>query len=71
MMMNLKVFGRKRSWPNFKVDYYRGICLEELRKTTKHLNQQSQSSGPTFEPGTYRLRNRSVNRWTATFGVNE
>jgi hypothetical protein len=31
--MNWKGHGRKRSWPNLW--YYLGICLEELRKSTK------------------------------------
>jgi len=35
MMMNWKGFGRKRSWPNFKVAYYPGNRLQGLRKLTK------------------------------------
>jgi hypothetical protein len=35
--------GRKRSWPNERS--YPGICLEELRKTTKILSQNSRSPG--------------------------
>jgi hypothetical protein len=31
-MMNWKECGRKQSWLNFR--YYRGICLDKLRKTT-------------------------------------
>jgi hypothetical protein len=31
--MNWKGFGTQQSWPNLR--YYPGICLEELRKTTK------------------------------------
>jgi hypothetical protein len=45
-MTNLKGFGRKWSWHNFKVlRYYHCICLERLRKTTKSLSQDSQSPG--------------------------
>jgi hypothetical protein len=29
--MNLKGYGEKQLWPNLR--YYRGICLEVLRKT--------------------------------------
>jgi hypothetical protein len=45
-----------------------GVCMEGLRKTTKNLNQDSRSPVPRFEPGTSRIRNRSVNRSTTTFG---
>jgi hypothetical protein len=31
--MNLKGFGRKRSWPNLR--YYPGIRLKRVRKTSK------------------------------------
>jgi hypothetical protein len=34
-MMNCKVFGSKRSWPNFR--YYLDICLQGLKKTMKIL----------------------------------
>jgi hypothetical protein len=30
--------------------YYAAMCLEELRKTTKHQSV-SPNSGPSFEPG--------------------
>jgi hypothetical protein len=42
-MMNWKGRVRKRSWPNLR--YYTGICLEELRETTKNLTQDSRSPG--------------------------
>jgi hypothetical protein len=45
--MNWKLCERKRSWPNLWYD--RGICLAELRKTTKNLRQDCQSSG--LNPG--------------------
>jgi hypothetical protein len=35
--------------------YYPGIRMDGLRKTTKHLNQDSRSQGPRFESGTSRL----------------
>jgi hypothetical protein len=37
--MNWKGSGIKRSWPNSKE--ISSICLEELRKTTKTLSQDS------------------------------
>jgi hypothetical protein len=39
--------------------YYRDICLEVLRNTTKILNEESRSPGPRFENGTFRTRIRS------------
>jgi hypothetical protein len=47
-MMNWKGLGSKRSWPNFR--NYRNICLDVLRKTTRNLSQDSQSSGRYFNP---------------------
>jgi hypothetical protein len=47
-MMKWKGFGRKRSWPNFKVFF--GIHLEGLRKTTKNLSQAIRSPGRDFNP---------------------
>jgi hypothetical protein len=47
--MNWKGCGRKWLWPNLR--YYPGICLEELRKTTKNLSQDSQSLGRGLNPG--------------------
>jgi hypothetical protein len=35
--MNWKEYGKKRSWPTFKVQYYPSIGLEGLRNTTKNL----------------------------------
>jgi hypothetical protein len=49
--------------------YYPGIRLEGLQKTTKNLNQDRGSPGPRIEPGTSRIRSRSVNHSTTTFGV--
>jgi hypothetical protein len=66
VMVNWKGFGRKLSWPNFW--YYPVIRLDGLRKTTKNLNQDSLPPGPRFEPGTSRIRSRSVNHSTTTFG---
>jgi hypothetical protein len=67
MTMNGKGCGRKCSWPNLK--YYAGIRLEGLRKTTKNLNQDSLSPRPRFEPGSSRIRSRSANHSTTTFGA--
>jgi hypothetical protein len=41
-MMNCKGCGKKLSWRTLM--YYAGICLEELRKTTRNLRQNSRSS---------------------------
>jgi hypothetical protein len=48
-MINRKECGRKRPWTTFKV--IPGMCLEELRKTTKNLSQYSQSQGRDLNPG--------------------
>jgi hypothetical protein len=47
--MNWKGCGRKRTWPNLR--YYPRMCLEGLRKTTKHLSQDSRSPGRDLNPG--------------------
>jgi hypothetical protein len=65
--MNGKGFGRKRSLPSLR--YCAGIRLERLRKTTKILNQHSRSPVPRFEPGTSRIRSRSVDHSITTFGI--
>jgi hypothetical protein len=44
--MNWKGRRRKRSWP--EVNYYPGICLQELRKTAKELSVQL-TCGPRFK----------------------
>jgi hypothetical protein len=64
-MMNWKGFGRKRSWPNFKV-----LSRHSPGRTEENHenNQDSWLSGPTFEPRTSRIRSRSVSHWTMTFG---
>jgi hypothetical protein len=41
--MNWKGCWGRRSWPNLQ--YYPGICLARLRKTTKILSQDSRFSG--------------------------
>jgi hypothetical protein len=48
--------------------YSAGIRLKGLRKTTKNLSQDSLSLGPRIEPGTSRIRSRSVNHSTTTSG---
>jgi hypothetical protein len=59
-MIDCKGYGRKRSWRNLKL--YPCICVEGLRKTTKHLSKINRS-GPRFELGTPppKKRSRSVN----------
>jgi hypothetical protein len=57
--VNWKGFGRNGSRPNLRS--YPSIRLEILRKTMKNLNEDSLSPGPRFEPGTSRIRSRSVN----------
>jgi hypothetical protein len=56
----------KRSWPNFKV------MSQHLSGESEKNHEKSQSgqsvSGPRFEPGTSRIRRRSVNHSTTTFG---
>jgi hypothetical protein len=48
--------GRKQSWNN--ISHYPGICLQELRKTTKKISHNSESLGydlnlgsPTYKAG--------------------
>jgi hypothetical protein len=48
-MMKWKLFGRTWLWPNLR--YYPGIRLEEARKTTKNLSQDSHSPGQDLNPG--------------------
>jgi hypothetical protein len=36
--MNWEGYGRKQSLPNLR--YYPGMCLKELRKTTKDFSQE-------------------------------
>jgi hypothetical protein len=63
----LKGTGRKRSWPNFKV------VSRHFPGGAEGNHEKSQSlwpvSGPRFEPGTSRIRSRSVNHLTMTLGV--
>jgi hypothetical protein len=60
-MINWKVSGKKRSWPNF--EYYLCICLEGLRKTIKTLSREGR-----LEFWTRDLQIRSsVNHSTITF----
>jgi hypothetical protein len=42
--------------------YYTGIFLEGLRKIKKTASQDGRSLWPTFEPGTSRVRSRSVSQ---------
>lgn len=61
-MMNRQIFGRKWSWHNLR--NYPGICVEGLREITKLLSHDSRF--PRFEPGTARIRRRSVSHSTTT-----
>jgi hypothetical protein len=54
-MMNWNGFGRKRSWPNFKVLFQRSPEVTE----EKHENRMV--SGPRSEPVTSRIQSRRVN----------
>jgi hypothetical protein len=49
--------------------YYPRIRLEGFKKITKDLSQYSRSPG-RVEPGTSRIRSRSVNHSTTKFGNN-
>jgi hypothetical protein len=57
-MMNCKGFGRKKSWPNFKA------LIPYSPEKTEEIHEKSQSeyttSGLIFEPGTSRIRSKSV-----------
>jgi hypothetical protein len=53
MMMNWKVFGRKRSWPNFKVLSRNSPAGTE--KTTKNLNQDSRCLESNPGPPEYEI----------------
>jgi hypothetical protein len=58
-MMNWKWFGRERSWPNFKV-----LTRHSLGETEENLGKPQSwylVFGSIFEPGTFRIRSRSVN----------
>jgi hypothetical protein len=48
--------------------YCASICLEGLSKSTKDLSENSRSPRPKFEIETFRIRSRSVNHPTKTFG---
>jgi hypothetical protein len=65
MTINCKGFGRKRSWPNIKVIPRHSPGGTEGNH--ENLNQDSRSPGPRIEPGTFRIRSRSVNRSTTFY----
>ena len=45
------------------------ICLDELRRTTNTLCQDSREvTGPRFEARTFRTRSRKDANWTVAFG---
>jgi hypothetical protein len=47
--MKCKDCGWKRSWPDLK--YFAGICLENLKKITKALSEDSRSLDRDLNPG--------------------
>ena len=47
--------------------YYAGILLECLRKTSKNTMKNTRQTGPSFEPGTNRIQSRNTDSSTATF----
>jgi hypothetical protein len=63
-MINLNGYGRKRPWPN--LSHYTGICLEELKKATKNLSQDSRFSGRDLKP-----KRPEYEALTATFGFDK
>jgi hypothetical protein len=71
MVMNLKGFGRKRSWPDFKVLSRHSPGGTEENTNTKNLNQDSHSPVPKIECGTSRIRSKSFKHSTMTFGKME
>jgi hypothetical protein len=51
------------------IRYCPGIHLEGQRKTTTNLNQDNRSQGPRIEPGTFRMKSKSVKHSTTTCGL--
>jgi hypothetical protein len=47
----VKEFGKRQQWPNFKSYYYPGIRLEGLKKTTETLGKGSRFLGRDLNPG--------------------
>jgi hypothetical protein len=58
MMMTWKRFGRKRSWPNFKI----------LSRNSPGGTAENRPPGLIIEPGTFRIRSRSFKDSTTTVG---
>jgi hypothetical protein len=58
MMTNLKGFGMKRSWPNFKALSRHSPGGAE--KKTNNLNQDSRSPEPKFELGSSQIRRNTT-----------
>jgi hypothetical protein len=57
---------RKLSWPNFKaISRHSPGGTEE---NGENLSQDCRSAGRVY-PGTSKIRSRSVNHWTTTFGL--
>jgi hypothetical protein len=56
-----KVFGRKRSWHNFK------MLSRNSPGGTEEITENAQSGSPRIEPGTSRIRSRNAKHSTTTF----
>jgi hypothetical protein len=69
MMFSWKGFRRKRSWPNCKVLFRHSPGGTE--ENHKKPEPESQIAGPRIEPGTFRIRSRSVNHSIATLGITD
>jgi hypothetical protein len=52
------------------LSYYPGIHLERLKKPMKNFSCNSRSPGLRIEPGTSRIRSRSVHHSTTTFSAH-
>jgi hypothetical protein len=61
-VLNCKEFGRKLSSPNFK------LLTRHSPGGTEEGHEKPQLEWPKFESGTSRIRSRSVNHSTLTFG---
>jgi hypothetical protein len=67
MMMIWKGFGRKLPWPNLNLLSRNSPAW--TKENNENLSLDSRSPGPRFKPGTSRIRSKSVNHSTITFGA--
>jgi hypothetical protein len=65
-MLNLKRFGKKWSWPNFEV--LSRHLPGGTEENSENFNQDNRSPGPKIESADSRIRSRSVNHSTMTYG---